>query len=113
MLTLSSFAKTLAAAAVLPLPDVKNPTNSMYVVATGLDGYRTLVSVGEIHSSFGNGEALIAYRIGPNGGPMEDLSDRHGDMRLVVLGDGGRGRFVSRLAVIEVLAAEPAPVVVP
>lgn len=91
----------------LQLPDVKNPANSLYVVATGLDGYRTVVALGEINPSFGNAEALIAYRIGVNGGALEDMDDARGAMRLVMVGDAGRGRYVSRLAALDVLSAKP------
>ncbi|MGE3861868.1 MAG: molybdopterin-binding oxidoreductase [Burkholderiaceae bacterium] len=78
-----------------------NPLLSMYVVATGSDGYKAIVSLGEIHPNFGNRPAMIAYSV--NG----ELLDRNGMARLVVPGDVRAGRFVSNLVGIEVFQAPP------
>ncbi len=82
---------------------VKNPSLSMYAVATGSDGYKALVSLGEIDPGFGNRTALIAYSV--NG----SLLDRNGVARLVVPGDAKLGRSVSNLVSLEVFAAAAAP----
>ncbi|MGC3984963.1 MAG: ALQxL family class IV lanthipeptide [Pseudorhodoferax sp.] len=82
---------------------IKNPLLSMYAVATGSDGYKAMVSVGEIHPSFGNRDALVAYAV--DGA----LLDRNGMARLVVPGDARASRHVSNLAAIEVFAAPAAP----
>ncbi|MES2183793.1 MAG: molybdopterin-binding oxidoreductase [Pseudomonadota bacterium] len=81
----------------------KNPSLAMYAVATGSDGYKAMVSLGEIDPGFGNRGALIAYQtagagLGPNG-----------VARLVVDGDVKQGRSVSNLVAIEVFAAAAAP----
>lgn len=81
-----------------------NPMLSMYAVATGSDGYKTVVTLGEIHPNFGNKPAMIAYSV--NG----ELLDRNGMARLVMPGDVRNGRFVSNLVGIEVMqAAGPTP----
>ncbi|KQP39819.1 molybdopterin-binding oxidoreductase [Pseudorhodoferax sp. Leaf274] len=82
---------------------IKNPLLSMYAVATGSDGYKAMVSVGEIHPSFGNRDALVAYAV--DGA----LLDRNGMARLVVPGDARASRHVSNLVAIEVFAAPAAP----
>lgn len=86
-----------------PDTSVKNPQNSMYVVGTGSDGYKAMVSVGEIHPSFGNRDALVAYAV--DGQPL----DRNGMARLVVPGDTRASRHVSNLVALEVFAAPAAP----
>lgn len=78
----------------------KNATLAMYAVATSTDGYRALVSLGEIDPAFGNRTALVAYSV--NGAPL----DRNGMARLVVPGDTKLARAVSNLKSIEVFAAE-------
>lgn len=86
-----------------PDTSVKNPQNSMYVVGTGSDGYKAMVSVGEIHPSFGNRDALVAYAVDGQ------LLDRNGMARLVVPGDARASRHVSNLVALEVFAAPAAP----
>lgn len=81
---------------------LKNPTLAMYAVATGSDGYKALVSLGEIDPGFGNRGALVAYAIGGAG------LGNNGVARLVVAGDTKLGRSVSNLSSIEVFTA-PAP----
>lgn len=76
----------------------KNPTIAMYVVATGSDGYRAVLSLAEIDPEFGNKPVLVAYSI--DGKPL----DRSGMARLVVPGDVKAARSVSNLAAIEVVA---------
>jgi hypothetical protein len=82
---------------------VKNPLLSMYAVATGSDGYKAMVSVGEIHPSFGNRDALVDYAV--DGA----LLDRNGMARLVVPGDARASRHVSNLVATEVFAVPAAP----
>ncbi|MFT3719753.1 molybdopterin-binding oxidoreductase [Pseudorhodoferax sp.] len=80
-----------------------NPLLGMYAVATGSDGYKAVVSIGEIHPNFGNRDALVAYAV--DGAAL----DRNGMARLVVPGDGRASRYVSNLVGIEVFAAPAAP----
>lgn len=82
---------------------IKNDLLDMYVVATGTDGYKSVFSMGELSSAFGNQPDLIAYQM--NG---VDLTSS-GFARLVVPNDVKQGRWVSNLASIEVYHAE-APV---
>jgi len=77
----------------------KNPTLAMYAVATGSDGYKAMVSLGEIDPGFGNRNAVVAYSI--NGAGL----GANGVARLVVPGDVKLGRSVSNLVAIEVFAA--------
>lgn len=74
---------------------------SMYLVATGADGYQALVSLAEMSPELGGRRVLIAYRM--DGQPLA-----RGLARLVVVGDGKAGRSVSGLEAIEVFAAAPA-----
>lgn len=80
-------------------PSLKNPTLAMYAVATGTDGYRALVSLGEIDPGFGNRTALVAYTANGTG------LGANGVARLVVPGDTKLGRSVSNLKSIEVFTA--------
>ena len=84
-------------------PGSKNASLAMYAVATGSDGYRATVSLGEIDPGFGNKPALVAYEL--NGAPL----GARGVARLVVPGDLKASRSVSNLVAIEVFAAPSAP----
>ncbi len=81
-------------------PAIKNDVLRFGVAATGSDGYRTLISLGEIDPAFGNQPDLVAYadtdgQLGPGGSA--------GAMRLVVPGDQAGGRYVSNLADLRVI----------
>ncbi len=82
-------------------PAVKNDVLGMYVVATGSDGYKAVLSMGEINPMFGNKPDLIAYAV--NGAPL----DANGFARLVVPNDVKAGRYVSNLVSLEVFRAAP------
>jgi hypothetical protein len=84
-------------------PGSKNASLAMYAVATGSDGYRATVSLGEIDPGFGNKAALVAYEL--NGASL----GARGVARLVVPGDLKASRSVSNLVAIEVFAAPAAP----
>jgi hypothetical protein len=43
-------------------PAVKNDSLNKYVIATGADGYKSIVSVGEISPNFGNKSDLLPFR---------------------------------------------------
>lgn len=87
----------------LRLPtSVKNPTLVMYAVATGSDGYRAAVSLGEIDPGFGNKTAIVAYEVNGTG------LGTTGATRLIVPGEVRQGRSVSNLVAIEVFTA-PVP----
>lgn len=83
-------------------PAVKNDVLAMYVVATGSDGYKTLVALGEVEPAFGNQPDLIAYAV--DGAPL----GANGFARLVIPNDGKAGRYVSKLTSLEVFAAPAA-----
>ena len=92
----------IQSAGVLTDPAIKNDLLGFAVVATGSDGYRAVISLGEIAPSFGNQPDLVAYadtngQLGPNG------SD--GALRLVVPGDHAGGRYVSNLVSLQVIDA--------
>jgi hypothetical protein len=79
---------------------IKNDLLRFAVVATGSDGYRTVISLAEIAPTFGNQQDLVAYadtagQLGPGG------SD--GALRLVVPGDHAGGRYVSNLVSLQVI----------
>jgi DMSO/TMAO reductase YedYZ molybdopterin-dependent catalytic subunit len=82
---------------------LKNPALSMYAVATGTDGYKALVSLGEVDPGFGNRAVLVAHTANGTG------LGANGVARLVVPGDGKLGRSVSNLGSIEVFTAPASP----
>jgi DMSO/TMAO reductase YedYZ molybdopterin-dependent catalytic subunit len=93
-------------AGLLTDPSIKNDLLRFGVVATGSDGYRAFISMGEIDPAFGHQPDLIAYadtggQLGP-GGP-------DGALRLVVPGDIAGGRYVSNLVSLQVIDAVGAP----
>ena len=89
-------------AGLLTDPSIKNDLLRFGVVATGSDGYRAFISLGEIDPAFGNQPDLVAYadtggQLGPSG--------RDGALRLVVPGDHAGGRYVSNLVSLQVVDA--------
>jgi hypothetical protein len=76
----------------------KNATLGMYAVVTGSDGYRAVLSLGEIDPGFGGKAAMVAYQM--NG---VDLTTT-GFARLVVPGEVKQGRSVSNVIAIEVFS---------
>lgn len=79
----------LSAAQVNLNADVRNDKLSMFIVATGSDGYQAVISWGEIDPEFANQPILVAYE--QDGQPIEG---EDGPFRLVVPGDGRGGRYV-------------------
>ncbi len=80
-------------------PDVKNDTLSLYIVATGSDGYQAVIAYGDIDPNFGNQPVLVAYE--QDGNPLTDTVP----IRLVVPGDSHGGRYVSNLVSLDVRRA--------
>ena len=81
-------------------PAVKNDVLHFGVVVTGSDGYRALISLGEIDPAFGNQPDLVAYA--DTGGQL-GAGGSAGAMRLVVPGDQAGGRYVSNLVDLRVV----------
>ncbi|MDO5758845.1 MAG: hypothetical protein Q4P24_15460 [Rhodobacterales bacterium] len=81
-------------------PDVKNDILSKYVVARGQDGYRAVVSMGELDPGYGGKDTpqIIAYERNQESGSEEGLT-------LVLPGDAARSRNVSDLVSLEVVDA--------
>lgn len=86
-----------AGGGLVTTPGVKNDVLRDYVVATGSDGYRAVISVGEIHPNFGNQADLVAYFV--NGQSL----GADGFARTVVPGDQFGGRYVSNLVSVQLL----------
>jgi hypothetical protein len=89
-------------AGLLTDPSIKNDLLRFGVVATGSDGYRAFISLGEIDPAFGNQSDLVAYadtggQLGPGG--------QDGALRLIVPGDQAGGRYVSNLTSLQVIDA--------
>lgn len=83
----------------LPFPEnAKNPLLQTYLVITANDGYRVVVSGGELDPAFGNVPMLLAWE--EDGAPLEGAD---GPLRLVVPGDTKGGRYVHGIVSIEVL----------
>ncbi len=93
----------LGGAVIVTDPAVKNDILAKFVVATGSDGYKTLLSLGEIDPAFGNQPDLVAYAA--DGQPL----GANGFARLVVPGDAKAGRWVSNLVDLQVFSAAPVP----
>jgi len=72
-----------------------------YIVATGSDGYKTVLSLGEVDPDFHPGVVLIADQL--NGAP---IGAKTGPFRLVVSEDKKMARSVRNLVEIEVKKAE-------
>jgi hypothetical protein len=87
-------------------PSIKNDLLRFGVVATGSDGYRAFISLGEIAPQFGNQPDLVAYadkegQLGTGG--------TDGALRLIVPGDHAGGRYVSNLISLQVIDAVGLP----
>lgn len=90
-------------AGLKPDDSTHNPSIRMYAVATGSDGYKAVVTLGEIDPGFGRQPALIATSL--NGAPLGN----NGVARLVLPNDIKASRSVSNLVAIEVFVAPVAP----
>lgn len=87
-------------------PGVKNEGLRLAVVATGSDGYQAALSLGEIDPAFGNQPDLVAYKADGQ------LLAANGFARLVLPNDVKAGRWVARLASLQVVslsAGAPTP----
>jgi hypothetical protein len=90
-------------AGIVTDPAIKNDILDKFVVATGSDGYKALISMGEIDPAFGNQPDLVAYEA--DGQPLAG----NGFARLVLSGDVKAGRWVSNLVDLQVFSAAPVP----
>lgn len=77
--------------------DAKNDKLSVFILATGSDGYQAVIAYGEIDPDFGNQPILVAYE--QDG---KAIADKEGAIRLIVPGDKRGGRYVSGLISLEV-----------
>lgn len=89
----------LESAGLVTDPNVKNDLLGKYLVATGSDGYKAVIALGEIAPHFGNHNYLVAYSVDGQG-----LGD-DGFARLVLPGDVHGVRYVSNLIGLEVFNA--------
>jgi DMSO/TMAO reductase YedYZ molybdopterin-dependent catalytic subunit len=90
----------LIEAAGLDVPaDARNPLLSHYVVVTATDGYRVVLSGGELDPNFGDQPVLLAWE--EDGAP---IAGEDAPARLVVPGDTRGGRYVTGVVSIEVVA---------
>ena len=89
-----------AAGGITVDPSSKNNVLSKYVVATGADGYTTVISAGEISPKFGNRQDLVATS--DTGGT---LPSPNGFARVVATGDVAGGRYISNLTSLTVGSA--------
>lgn len=86
----------LSNAGLITDPNIKNDLLGKYLVATGSDGYKAVIALGEISPRFGNNNSLVAYSINGQGLGADGFA------RLVVPGDTFGGRYVSNLIGLEV-----------
>lgn len=80
--------------------DLKSKALADYIVATGSDGYKSVVALGEIDPAFHPGMVLVADTM--DGKPL----DKAGPFRLVVTEDKRPARSVRNLVRIELKTAE-------
>nr|QOL00420.1 hypothetical protein [uncultured organism] len=78
-------------------PDIKNDVVRHTVTIGASDGYRVVLSLGEIAPEFGGEQVIVAYQM--DGKPIDNGG---GFARLILPGDKGAGRAVSAIASIEV-----------
>lgn len=76
-------------------PDVKNDQLHFAVVVTATDGYRTVLSYGELDPGFGGTRSLLAFR--QDGQALERP-------RLTVPGDERGGRYVTDVVSVRLVA---------
>jgi DMSO/TMAO reductase YedYZ molybdopterin-dependent catalytic subunit len=93
-----------ASGGIVVNPAVKNDVLNNYIIATGTDGYKAVISAGEISPSFANRPDLVAY--GDTGGTLPNPA---GFARLTVPGDVAGGRYVSNLDNLTVATAPRQP----
>lgn len=86
-----------AAGGIRTNPAVKNDVLQTYVIVTGTDGYKSIISSGEIAPNFGHKADLVA--IGDTGGTLPGSA---GVARVTASGDVAGGRYVSNTASLEV-----------
>jgi len=86
-----------AAGGVATNPAIRNDLLRHYVIATGTDGYKAVVSAGEIAPNFGRRQDLVATR-----DSLGRLPGADGVARLVAAGDRAGGRYISNLTSLEV-----------
>jgi len=72
-----------------------------YIVATGSDGYQSVLALAEVDPSFHPGEVLVANAM--NGKPLDEYS---GPLKLVVTEDKRPARSVRNLTTIELKSAQ-------
>ena len=80
--------------------DLKSKALADYIVATGSDGYESVVALGEVDPEFHPGMVLVADTM--NGKPL----DKTGPFRLVVSEDKRPARSVRNLVRVELRTAE-------
>lgn len=90
----------LGASGIVIDPVPKNDILNKVVVATGTDGYKVVLSGGELSPDFGNRPDLVAYSETVAGVPGALGSD--GFARLTAPGDVKGGRYVSNLFNLDV-----------
>lgn len=78
--------------------DERNPLLTRYIVVTANDGYRVVLSGGELDPGFGNAPMLLAWE--QDGAPL--IGD-DGPIRLVTPDDARGGRYVHGVVRIEVV----------
>lgn len=86
-----------AAGGIRTNPAVKNDVLQTYVIATGTDGYKSVISSGEIAPNFAHKADLVA--ISDTGGTLPGSA---GAARVTASGDVAGGRYVSNTASLEI-----------
>jgi hypothetical protein len=72
-----------------------------YIVATGSDGYQSVIALGEIDPAFHPGEVLVADSV--NGKPLDE---HNGPFKLVVTEDKRPARSVRNLTTLELKSVQ-------
>jgi hypothetical protein len=89
-----------ASGGIVTNPAVKNDVLNKYVIATGTDGYTSVISAGDIAPQFGNKSNLVAIQ--DTAGTLPGSS---GLARVTAPGSVAGGQYVSNLATLTVASA--------
>ena len=82
-------------------PDLHGTALANYVIGTGSDGYKAVLALGEVDSSFHPGEVIVADTM--DGKPLDA---HNGPLKLVVTEDKRPARAVRNLVSIELKSAQ-------
>lgn len=88
----------LLAAEAGPVDSLRGPALRRLIVFVGRDGYRIVMTLAELDVTLGNTSVVVVDR--QNSAP---LTEEHGPLRILVVGDSRASRWVRQVARIELV----------